>query len=265
MNVLYRRSSIPEISSAHSHFDWLRYFKAFGSTSASVLVKNPASLLEIDRLMASLPLRSLKNYLKWRVIEFAASHLSGEIGQTYFDFFGRRIYGLSPDPRWEQCLSIAGYALPDAISEILVEETHGRSIQRSARDLANLFPAALRERIMRADWLDEATREQALEKLNALRIKVAFPARWADYSRIRIKSDSYFMNQIRTNLFTNRMRIGEIGRTEDREASSCPPGGSMRCTTPFKTTSPFRWPFYSNPASARKIRSTCDWPNWGRP
>jgi putative endopeptidase len=68
-------------------------------------------------------------------------------------------------------------------------------------------------RLRRNDWLDEATRQAALEKLGRIDIQVGYPAQWVDFSALDIRPDDHFGNVQRAARFAFQREIGQIGKT----------------------------------------------------
>ena len=59
--------------------------------------------------------------------------------------------------------------------------------------VANLI-AAYRARIQKLDWMDDKTKEQALQKLDTYTIKVGYPDHARDYSKLVMRKDDLIGN-----------------------------------------------------------------------
>jgi endothelin-converting enzyme/putative endopeptidase len=75
---------------------------------------------------------------------------------------------------------------------------------------------AMRQDIQQLDWMSDATKHQALAKLDTMVNKIGYPDRWRDYSAIAIKRDDYFGNVQRANSFEARRQLAKIGKPLDR-------------------------------------------------
>jgi len=64
-------------------------------------------------------------------------------------------------------------------------------------------------------WMSQATRLQALTKLNAITLKIGYPDKWRDYSDLRVDRASYVMNNFRGNQFAFRFDLAKIGKSVD--------------------------------------------------
>ena len=57
--------------------------------------------------------------------------------------------------------------------------------------------AALADDIRKLPWMSEATRQQALIKLQAINNKIGYPDKWRDYSALDIKRGPFVENVLR--------------------------------------------------------------------
>ena len=76
--------------------------------------------------------------------------------------------------------------------------------------------AALHDRLETLDWMDEATRAEALKKLAAFGVKIGYPDKWIDYSRLRVDRGPYLLNVLRAREFNTRRDMEKIGKPKDR-------------------------------------------------
>ncbi len=84
--------------------------------------------------------------------------------------------------------------------------------------LVDVIFAACAERIKNIDWMSEATKQQALKKLNTVTKKVGYPEKWRDYSDYQVDRTSYLMNCIRGNIWLSNFYIRKLSKPVDRSA-----------------------------------------------
>jgi putative endopeptidase len=75
---------------------------------------------------------------------------------------------------------------------------------------------AMAAEIQQLDWMSDATRQQALAKLHAVRNKIGYPDRWRDYSTLIIERGDYFGNVQRAQMFENKRDWAKVGKPLDR-------------------------------------------------
>ena len=76
----------------------------------------------------------------------------------------------------------------------------------------------MKERIQNVDWMSDTTKQKALEKLSKFTVKIGYPDKWKDYSKLEIKNDSYVQNGIRAAHFEFQRDLAKIGKPVDKTA-----------------------------------------------
>lgn len=72
--------------------------------------------------------------------------------------------------------------------------------------------------------MGEATKKQAMEKLQSMRNKIGYPDRWRDYGALEVRRDDFLGNVERGLRFESLRQLARIGKPVDRgEWSMTPP------------------------------------------
>jgi endothelin-converting enzyme/putative endopeptidase len=75
-----------------------------------------------------------------------------------------------------------------------------------------------------ATWMTPATKQQAMKKLQAVTNKIGYPAKWRDYSSVKIIRGDYFGNSVRAREFAVQWNLSKLGKPVDKtEWSMTPP------------------------------------------
>jgi putative endopeptidase len=215
---IYHRQTVAELSAATPHFRWIEYFQAAGTQPpASLNVSEPDFFKGMDATLASVPLDDWKTYLRWHLIHNAAPALSQDFQDEDFDFFGRALTGSKQLlPRWQRCVSSTDAELGEALGQFFVEEQFPPAAKAAATEMVGNVIASLREDLRTLDWMSPETRQKAIEKLNAIYIKVGYPDHWRDYSKFQVARGSYVANLARGTQFEFARQVAKIGRPVDR-------------------------------------------------
>jgi len=64
--------------------------------------------------------------------------------------------------------------------------------------------------------MSDATRKQAIIKLDAFLNKIGYPDKWRDYSSLQIDRSSYLANRVRVGAFNERRDWAKVGKPVDR-------------------------------------------------
>ena len=158
-------------------FPWQPHLAALGFPAmAEVNVISPGALKAVQALLASAPLDDLKHYLRWQALDGRASLLDKPALDEEFDFHARILGGATtPATRRAVCLSKTRNAFPFHLSKRYLAQYFGPGAKLQAVALVKSIRQAFRRRLEANTWMDEATRKQALEKLELMGEKIGYP------------------------------------------------------------------------------------------
>ena len=216
---------IRELGRAAKGFDWERYM-ALRSPDAPERINatEPAFLTAVAGIIDDTPMTELRNYLTWSFLRSHARWLSAPVADESFAFNFGYLFGIQEQPpRWKTCVRGVDEDLGEALGKEFVSRTFTAETREEAVRMIALIQDVMRERISNLDWMGEATRAKALEKLEAMRNKVGHPERWRNYSPVAIKPDDYFGNRSRAAAFEQRRLLARIGQPVDPDEWSMTP------------------------------------------
>lgn len=204
-----------EISPA---FDWMSYFKAANvGDPKEININQPAFVREISAMLKDVPIEDWKIYLKWNLIKGTAPYLSDNFVDASFDFYGKAMTGAEQNrPRWKRVIGVTSESLSEALGQLYVAKYFPPEAKERMIKLVENLRASLRERIKNLDWMAPETKEKALEKLDAMNVKIGYPDKWRDYSSLDIKDDSYVLNSLRADQFATSYNLNKINKPVDK-------------------------------------------------
>jgi len=204
-------------------FDWQAYFAAVGVPGLAELnVAQPGAAAAFARLAATRPAADWRAYLRWHVLRAAATKLPPPFEEAHFAFFDRTLTGVArPAPRTERVIEAisgryGGEPLAHALGELFVGEAFPPQAKRRALELVGHVKAALRDRLLALDWMEEATRKAALDKLDRMAVKIGYPDRWRDFSAAEVGARPFVENWLAANDFEFRRMAARLGKPVDR-------------------------------------------------
>lgn len=222
---LYNKYAIKDLNTLTPGIVWstlLTEMKIKGADS--VLVNNPAFLKTVDSLLTNLQLEEVKDYLKWTVMRSAAPHLSKAFVDADFELTSVQTGQIAPTPRWQRLSSLIDRSLGDFIGELYVEKYFKPEAKVRMIEMVKNLEATFANRIKRLDWMSDATKIRALEKLNAFAKKIAYPDKWKTYEGLTISPDAYFENIKNINAWAYTFNVNKMGQKVDRtEMGMTPP------------------------------------------
>ena len=217
----YHRMSYAELLEQFPGIDWGNTFLQMGYPAVpAVSVDQPETIHAIEQLLKDTELDVLKSFMEYRVINDAAGSLDDKFREVSFGFFGKVMRGAEQDrPRWKRAVSVVNAVLGEAVGYMYVEKYFPASSKERMLELVSNLQAALAERIAAQTWMSEATKAQAIDKLNAFYVKIGYPDKWMDYSGLIIDENlSYYENLSRAGEFLFDYKVAKnVNKPVDRD------------------------------------------------
>lgn len=215
----FHKMTTDEANAVAPNIRFNEYFPAMGVENVGKFnVAQPEYMTEVSKVLAEENLESIKAYYAWNVINTAASYLSDDFVTANFEYFGRLVSGQQQQrPRWKRVTNALNGAMGEAIGQMYVAKYFPKEAKDRMVTLINNLQEAFGERIKQATWMDQATKDAALQKLGAIYVKVGYPDKWRDYSKLEVSNDSYFANILRSNRFDVDYMLSKINKPTDRD------------------------------------------------
>lgn len=215
----YHKMSFDELKKTIAGIDWDAYMKGLGiQAPAELNVEQVEPIQEVARLMNTLPLSKHVSYLEYNLLDAAASCLSDDFVAARFDFYGKVLSGRQVNqPRWKRAVNSVNGMLGELVGEMYVEKYFPAAAKERMVKLVKNLQTALGERIDAQEWMSDSTQIRAHEKLAAFHVKVGYPDKWKDYSKLEIKNDSYWANVCRASEWGFNDMYSRIGKPVDKD------------------------------------------------
>jgi endothelin-converting enzyme/putative endopeptidase len=195
-----------------------RYFVAVGAPNfTQVNVTNPEFFKQVNAVLESESLDSLKTYVSWHVLGAAAPWLSEPFVEANFKYRQNLTGQKEVQPRWKRCVTLTDRELGEALGERYVDVTFGPEGKQRMLKMVDALEKSLAEDIQNLSWMSDETKKQAKVKLDAIRNKIGYPDVYRDYSSVVIKSDDLLGNISRASEFESKRDIAKIDKPLDRK------------------------------------------------
>ncbi len=184
----YHKMSYDDIKSEFTGFPWDEFWAAHGIADIdSIDMGQPEAIRNDIAILNSVELQQLKDWMQWMILNNNSSVLGDKIYAESFDFFGKTMSGKKEmQPRWKRAVSTVGSVLGEAVGEMYVKKYFPAENKERMLQLVKNLQVALGERIDQQDWMSDSTKAVAKDKLNAFYIKIGYPDKWKDYSKLNI-------------------------------------------------------------------------------
>src|SRR5947207_1507042 len=214
----YNKMKQADLQALTPDWKWDDYFKEIKLIEpGDINVGQPEFFQAADKVFASTPVDDWKIYLRWHLLHGAAPALSKEFVEEDFNFFGKTLTGAQQlKPRWKRVVAATDEELGESLGKLYVADYFPPEAKARALELVNNLREALADRIKTLDWMDDATKQEALKKLAAFTVKIGYPDKWRDYSLLMIDRNSYAMNVLHGATFERNRQLAKIGKPVDR-------------------------------------------------
>lgn len=214
----YNYRSLSDLQALCPQFDFKAYFKAIHLDIDSLNIGYPAYISALSRILAGIDMNTLKAYMAWHYISHAAPYLSDDMVEANFNYYGKALSGMEENkPRWKRVVNTVNDNLGEAIGQMYVEKYFPKEAKDKMLHIVNNLKAALADRINGNTWMTSVTKQKAIEKLDAFRVKIGYPDKWRDYSALKVEHDSYFANVMRAEAFEIAYQMAKINKPVDRD------------------------------------------------
>ena len=177
-----------ELKDNYKGFPWDEFWAAHAIADIdSIDVGQPEAIKNVIAILGDTDIQQLKDWMQWMLLTRNSDVLGDEIYAENFDFFGKTLSGKQEmQPRWKRAVSAVNGVLGEAVGEMYVEKYFPAENKERMLQLVHNLQDALAERIDQQAWMSDTTKMRAKEKLNAFHIKIGYPDKWKDYSKLSI-------------------------------------------------------------------------------
>ncbi len=220
--LLYNPMSISDVQKEAPFVDWMKYFNSLGARDLeSIIVLQPNYIKALDAIVSNLDVETLKDFYTWTEFNSSAAYLSSEIEAANFDFYGKTLRGAEQQkPRWERALDQASNVIGEPIGKLYVDKYFPPEAKAKAQEMIDNIKVAFADRINALDWMTADTKAKALNKLNSFTVKIGYPDKWKDYSKLDIMATedggSYAGNLLATSKWSWEDMMSKLGKPVDK-------------------------------------------------
>lgn len=219
----YNKMTLAEVKEDYPNIPIEQLANAEGIKSSYIqkmIVGQPAFMTGLDKLMSLQTADDIKALMEWDVICSSANYLTDAIREANFDFFGKTMSGRKEDyPLWKRATNQVEAQMGEALGRIYAKRYFPESSKKMMMDLVKNLQVSLGQRIDAQTWMSDSTKANAHAKLNRFYVKVGYPNKWTDYSRLTIDpKKSFYDNVMACRKFAHDKEIADkAGKPVDRD------------------------------------------------
>jgi len=195
--------------------EWIAAFAPAGV--GDVVVRQPEFLAGVGGLLSADRLDAWRDWYRWHLVRASAGYLSPSLSEANFDFYGRTLTGQPQQrERWKRGVGLVESLLGEAVGREYVARHFPPAAKQACDALVQRLIEAYAQSIRTLDWLGEATKERALEKLSKFTPKIGHPDRWRDYSALEVVDGDLFASVRAGYKFEARRQLAKLDQPVDR-------------------------------------------------
>ena len=219
----YNKMTLAEFETAYPDIPLAQLAQAEGIKREyidTLIVGQPSFMAGLDKLMTLQTADELQALMEWDVIQSSAGYLTDAIREANFDFFGKTMSGRKEDfPLWKRATNQVEAQMGEALGRIYAQRYFPESSKKIMEQLVKNLQVSLGQRIDAQSWMSEETKANAHRKLDKFYVKIGYPNKWTDYSRLVIDpSKSFYDNVMACRKFAHDKHIADkAGKPVDRD------------------------------------------------
>lgn len=217
---LYNLTTLAQLKADYPNINWDQYFNTLNIKNIEKLcVFQPKSLAKVNEMLKNLKEEDVREYLIFKYVDAAAPYLSDAFTDANFDMYSRAMSGQQMKmPRWKHSLDVPNTLLGEAVGQLYVEKYFPADSKKKMQQLVNNLKKALGEHIATLSWMSPKTKVNALVKLNSFTVKIGYPDKWRDYSKLDIDpGKSYWENILNARRFQAEYEYAQLDKPVDKE------------------------------------------------
>ncbi len=216
--ALYNMFPVDTLSNIMPKFNWNAFLSEAGlekQDQLGVLMLDYTKSL--DDIITSTSLEIWKTYLKWGVIDANASKLNEALNQQNWEFYSKELRGTQEQrPMWRRGVSTVNRTLGEVVGKVYVKRHFPPEAKERMETLVENLLKAYEVSIKELDWMSEATKKEALDKLSKFTPKIGYPDKWKDYD-LEIEPDDLFGNLRRSSNMEYNRELAKLGQPIDKD------------------------------------------------
>ena len=211
MVQMYNLRTLEQLTEEAPGFGWGSILGAAEISVEEVVDCQPSFFTDVAGLLTPERLDAWKAWARFHLVSDLSPYLSKDFVQTRFDFYGRVLTGQKTiRPRWKRAVSFVEDAMGEALGKVYVRDHYPQQAATRMAQLVDNLLAAYRESIKNLTWMGPETKAEALVKLDHFRPKIGYPAKWRDYSALRV-TDDLIENVLAEGVFATQYELGKLG------------------------------------------------------
>ena len=215
----YHPYAVDDLAESALGFPWRVFLQAADLGQVQrVIVSEDTAFPKIAALYAQTPIDVLKAWTAFTLADHASPYLDKTFDQAQFAFHSTALSGVPEQrARWKRAVALINDNMGEALGRLYVQTYFPPDSKAKMLALVGDLRTALGLRLRRLDWMSDQTKQKALDKLSKLNVKIGYPNKWRDYSKLVLTADDLYGNVERAEAADWAFRVDRLNKPVDRE------------------------------------------------
>ena len=184
----------------------------------TIVVGQPEFLTGFAQILAATPPAVLRDYLRFHAMTAYAPLLNEATARDNFAFTGVVISGAKQQRSLvDRALAVQDSTLGDLVGQEYVTRHFSPAQRERFRLVCEGVRTAFAVRLADNPWMDTPTRQWALQKLAAVKLRVGYTDKFRQYENVRITPDSLAANVLAVDQWETQRTLARVGGAPEKE------------------------------------------------
>ena len=224
-NLSYNPVTTKELSTLVKNLNLPELLEKVGVHTDGVILTEIGLYKHYDTFINEKNLPLIKDYLKYKLVTLNSNFLTQELNDLTFNFYNKYLMGQQEQrPMNKRALELINGILGEAFGKLYVEKYFPEKAKDQMLTLIDYLKKSFAQHIKNVTWMGDTTKEKAMEKLHKFSVKVGYPDKWEDYSKLTMNPEvSLFENITQVGEWAFQKALDKVGKEVDKTKWVLPP------------------------------------------
>ena len=224
-NLSYNPVTTKELSSLVKNLNLPELLEKVGVHTDGVILTEIGLYKHYDTFINEKNLPLIKDYLRYKLVTLNSNFLTQELNDLTFNFYNKYLMGQQEQrPMNKRALELINGILGEAFGKLYVEKYFPEKAKDQMLTLIDYLKKSFAQHIKNVTWMGDTTKEKAMEKLHKFSVKVGYPDKWEDYSKLTMNPEvSLFENITQVGEWAFQKALDKVGKEVDKTKWVLPP------------------------------------------
>ena len=224
-NLSYNPVTTRELSTLVKNLNLPELLEKVGVHTDGVILTEIGLYKHYDTFINEKNLPLIKDYLRYKLVTLNSNFLTQELNDLTFNFYNKYLMGQQEQrPMNKRALELINGILGEAFGKLYVEKYFPEKAKDQMLTLIDYLKKSFAQHIKNVTWMGDTTKEKAMEKLHKFSVKVGYPDKWEDYSKLTMNPEvSLFENITQVGEWAFQKALDKVGKEVDKTKWVLPP------------------------------------------